>query len=192
MIFFGANDACLPGQSQHVPLDQYCETLKRLCLHPTVTAHGPQILLVTPPPVNEYQLTIRDALKGCTVPQRTAANTKSYAAACRKVGKELNVPVVDLWHAYMSKAGWKEGEPLTGSRDVDRNEILESLLQDGMCSSRYKSASADLDNVQGLHFNPEGYRLMYDEVMKIIREEIPDQSPEKLPTIYPPWEQAPA
>lgn len=45
---------------------------------------------------------------------------------------------------------------------------------------------------KGLHFNPEGYRLMYSEVMKVIREQIPDQSPEKLPSVYPPWEQAPA
>jgi hypothetical protein len=33
---------------------------------------------------------------------------------------------------------------------------------------------------------------MYDEVMEVIRERLPEQSPEKLPTVYPPWEQAPA
>ena len=32
---------------------------------------------------------------------------------------------------------------------------------------------------------------MYDEVMKTIHEQIPEQSPENLPTVYPPWEQAP-
>ncbi len=50
----------------------------------------------------------------------------------------------------------------------------------------------DVHNLEGLHFNPEGYRLMYTEVMKVIREQIPEQSPENLPFVYPPWEQAPA
>lgn len=134
MIFFGANDACLPGQSQHVPLDQYCQSLKLLCLHPSVAAHHAKIILVTPPPVNEYQMTVTDALTGCTTPRRTAANTRKYADACRGVGEELNLPVVDLWRAFMSKTGWKEGEPLAGSRDVERNEVLQSLLRDGMPS----------------------------------------------------------
>jgi isoamyl acetate esterase len=147
MIFFGANDACLPGQSQHVPLDQYCETLKLLCLHPSVAAHDPQIILVTPPPVNEYQLTILDALKGYTVPQRTAANTRRYADACRKVGEELNLPVVDLWHAFMSKAGWKEGEPLTGSQEVERNEVLQMLLQDGTYLSKWYEPKLTMSKV---------------------------------------------
>ncbi|ERF77237.1 hypothetical protein EPUS_05806 [Endocarpon pusillum Z07020] len=174
MIFFGANDACLPGQSQHVPLDGYCECLKSLCLHPSVTTHNPSIILVTPAPVDEYQMMVSDALKGYTTPQRTAANTKMYADACRGIGEELNLPVVDLWGAFMRKAGWREGEPLIGSIDVARNEVLQNLLRDG------------------LHFNPEGYRLMYNEVMKVIRERIPDQSPERLPFVYPPWERAPA
>ena len=137
MIFFGANDACLPGQGQHVPLHQYCESLKALCLHASVAAHHPTIILVTPAPVNEYQLTITEALKGYTTPLRTAANTKRYADACRQVGGELNLPVVDLWQAFMAKAGWKEGEPLTGSKDVERNEVLENLLRDGICSTQF-------------------------------------------------------
>lgn len=173
MIFFGANDACLPGQLQHVPMHRYCENLKLLCLHPSVKAHDPKIILVTPPPVNEFQLAIRDAERGNTNRQRTAANTKEYADRCRKVGEELKVPVVDLWRAFMTRAGWKEGEPLTESKKAECNEVLKSLLRDG------------------LHLNPEGYRVMYDEVMKVISDEMRDESPENLPTVYPPWEQAP-
>lgn len=104
-----------------------------LCLHPSVTAHCPSIILVTPAPVDEYQMMVRDALKGYTMPQRTAANTKKYADACQGIGEELNLPVVNLWRTFMSKAGWKEGDPLTGSVDEPRNEILQNLLQDGKC-----------------------------------------------------------
>ena len=123
----------MPGQSQHVPLNRYYETLKLLCCHPSVIAQDPKIILVTPPPVNEYQLAIADALKGYSGPQRTAANTKRYADACCQVAEELNRPVVDIWHAFMSRAGWQDGDPLIGSRDGERNEALESLLLDGTC-----------------------------------------------------------
>jgi isoamyl acetate esterase len=135
-IFFGANDACLPEQPQHVPLDRYSENLKLLCLHPSVVAHDDvKIILVTPPPVNEYQL---EEVIGFTTLRRTAAHTKKYADACREAAEKLDLPVVDLWQAFMSKAGWKEGEPLTGSRDLERNEVLDNLLRDGMPSFQYR------------------------------------------------------
>lgn len=174
-----------------MPLHLYCDTLKLLCHHPSVVAHDPEILLITPPPVNEYQLTIRDALKGYTAPQRTAANTRRYADACREVGQEINRPVVDLWHAFMRKAGWRNGDPLAGSKDVERNEVLESLFLDGMY--RWKPWSLMLTALyKGLHLSPAGYRVMYEEVMKVIKDKIPDQYPENLPPIYPPWQQAPS
>lgn len=180
----------MPGQSQHVPLDRYYENLKLLCCHPSVIAHDPKIILVTPPPVNEYQLAIRDALKGYTGPQRTAANTKRYADACCQVAEEFNWPVVNVWHAFMSKAGWQDGDPLIGSRDREENEALAELLLDGTCSCVLVS---DVDNaIQGLHLSPAGYRVIYKEVMQVIKDQIPDQYPENLPSVYPPWEQAPA
>lgn len=55
-----------------------------------------------------------------------------YADACRDIGKELGVPVLDLWSVFMAEAGWKEGEPLAGSIKNERNKVLEELLHDGM------------------------------------------------------------
>ena len=31
----------------------------------------------------------------------------------------------------MTAAGWEEGQPLAGSKDVPKNSILESFLTDG-------------------------------------------------------------
>jgi len=39
----------------------------------------------------------------------------------------------------------------------------------------------------GLHFNPAGYDLFFQEVMKLIAEKWPDQVPERLPTVFPVW-----
>jgi GDSL-like Lipase/Acylhydrolase family len=140
MIFFGANDACVPGRSQHVPLGRYIENLKLLCLHPSVVAQGAQVILVTPPPVNEYQMDATQVEQSYPTVPRTAAQTKKYADACREVARYLDLPLVDLWQAFMCKAGWKEGEPLPGSKDVESNEELQKLLLDGMSSITYRSA----------------------------------------------------
>lgn len=55
-----------------------------------------------------------------------------YADACREIGKELGVPVLDLWSVFMAEAGWGEGEPLAGSIKIERNKVLGELLHDGM------------------------------------------------------------
>jgi hypothetical protein len=39
----------------------------------------------------------------------------------------------------------------------------------------------------GLHFNPAGYVILYQELTKLIAEQWPDQTPEQLPLVLPPW-----
>jgi len=132
-VFFGANDACLPGSStdQHVPLDQFKKNLKAIVNHSSVIAQKPRMILITPPPVNEYRLEESDLVKGLTDPRRTAEHTKKYADATREIGAELGVVVFDIWSLFMAKAGWNAGEPLVGSKKVPRSEILDKLLVDG-------------------------------------------------------------
>ena len=91
MIFFGANDACLPSSStnQHVPLPDYAANLRKIVQMARDWAPGIRIILVTPPPVNEYQLeTFENVRYGVTEPRRTAEHTRRYADMCSRVGKE--------------------------------------------------------------------------------------------------------
>lgn len=97
--------------------------MRSLITHETIKAHQPRIILITPGPVDEYQFD--DQL-------RTAEHTKMYADACREIGKELGVPVLDLWSIFMAEAGWRKGEPLAGSIKDKRNKVLGELLHDGM------------------------------------------------------------
>ncbi|KAJ9614395.1 hypothetical protein H2200_002531 [Cladophialophora chaetospira] len=161
-VFFGANDACVPGHPQHVPLDTYIASLRGIINHPALKTHDTKVILITPPPVDEYQLGGGD---------RTAAHTAKYARAARELGEELHLPTLDLWTTFMRKAGWTEGSSgaLTGSKDAPRNEVLGKLL------------------VDGLHFTDEGYHLMYDELLDVIMHKLPDFIPEKLPMIFPDW-----
>lgn len=135
-VFFGANDAVLAPYAQHVPLDQYKSNLQKILAYPATQGQNPKILVLTPPPVNEHQLQIFDAEKGFPTPSRTAANTKVYADACREVATAAGYPVVDIWTALMTAAGWKPGQPLVGSKDQPPNERLASFFTDGACLPR--------------------------------------------------------
>lgn len=72
---------------------------------------------------------------GINIPTRTVEQTKTYADATREVGLELGLAVLDLWSIFMKHAGWKEGQPLAGSKNVPENRALQSLLRDGMYST---------------------------------------------------------
>lgn len=133
MIFFGANDACLPGTTgQYVPLETYKQNLREIIMHRTIAFHKPRIILVTVPPIDEYALEAVDLAEGRQSRSRTAARTKEYADASREVGNELGVAILDLWSIFMEHAGWKEGQPLPGSKTVAKNDVLGALLRDGM------------------------------------------------------------
>lgn len=129
----------MPGSSsdQHVPLDKFKRNLRAIVNHTSVIAQKPEMILITPPPVNEYKLEESDLVKGLTDPRRTAEHTKKYADATRQVGADLNVVVLDIWSIFMAKAGWKDGDPLVGSKKVARSEVLENLLADGKSPDKH-------------------------------------------------------
>jgi GDSL-like Lipase/Acylhydrolase family len=150
MIFLGANDSVLPGNYQHVPLDQYSKNLELLYRHPSVRAHNPTIILVTPPPVNEYQFSMLEAPVSGSSFTRTAENTKIYADACRQVGEKDNLPIVDLWR-------WRGETPLPGSRSTANNEILQSLFVDGICPNALLASVPSVnDRIPRSTFYPRG------------------------------------
>ena len=184
----------MPGSEtgQHVPLNEYKNNLKAILEHSSVVAQKPRLILLTPPPVNEYQLERADLGWENQDPIRSAEHTKKYADACREVGAEMGVAVLDVWSIFMVSAGWKEGEALVGSKEVARNQVLEKLLTDGELPEiavLMKAGAAEIDT--GLHFRPEGYRLLFDSMMGLIHKEWPDQAPDNLSFIFRPWAEAP-
>lgn len=116
---------------QHVPLSTYKENLQKLIEHPATRAQNPHIIIITPPPINEYQLEAFDNAKDTPHPSRTAHLTKIYAEAAKEVGALLNIPVADIWTSFMSTVGWEEGQALIGSRDAPNNEQFSKLFTDG-------------------------------------------------------------
>jgi len=176
VIWFGANDACLPGSSsqQHVPLDHFKQNLRDIVKNDSVRGHQSSTILITPPPVDEYGLEAAGLLNGTTEVSRTADHTKKYADACVEVGREMKVPVLDLWSVLMTRAGWKQGDSaLPGSKAEPKNAVLAEMLSDG------------------LHFNPEGYRVLFQALMNTIETNWPKDSPQAIPYRFPLWTEAP-
>jgi len=179
-IWFGANDAntCTFPIDQYVPLDSFKSNLKAIITHPAVKVHAPNIILFTPPPVEEsivyeaHKQMNADLGHEGEVVIRKAVDAKAYAGAVREVGEEMRVAVVDVWGICMKKAGWKEGdEVLPGTREVGRNEVLAGLLYDG------------------LHLNPDGYKAVFEELVKVMKEKWPEYPPYKMPyAVKVPWE----
>ncbi|KAK6209089.1 hypothetical protein LQW54_006689 [Pestalotiopsis sp. IQ-011] len=175
-ILLGANDgtSAAANNGMHVPLAQYAANLKTILSHPALAAQKPCcVVLVTPPPIDEHQHEVKDRAAGYPQMTRHAAVASEYAEACRRVGGDFagaDVAVLDLWTALMRRAGWTPGDDvLAGSLAAPKNEVLGRLLSDGV------------------HFTSAGYKVFFDELMGLIESKWPDLMPEKIPFVFPPY-----
>jgi lysophospholipase L1-like esterase len=183
-VLFGANDACipLPTNDQHVPLDQFKANLTAIVTHPTITAHGPKILLVTPPPLDEIRITALDVAAGHPSATRLARISATYSETVRQVAAEhaRTVTLIDLWKGVMDRAiektpgfdpagGKTLGDPASGTRGY-----LGHLLPDG------------------LHMSGESYRVLFDLVRPHIGSEWAGTLEEdRVGYVLPDWRSAP-
>lgn len=123
ILFFGANDAVLPGQIQHVPLDEYRKNL--LDMASRIAVAGAWLVLVTPPPVSER-----------LIKNRTLGNTAAYAKTCINVAREMNLPVVDLFMKLQEEGAW------------EKNALIDGLhLSANGMTRLYEELAAALDRI---------------------------------------------
>ncbi|GJE98146.1 SGNH hydrolase [Phanerochaete sordida] len=163
-LWFGANDACLEHSPQHVPLADFAEnldTLVRAVRAPGSAHYAPwtRVVLLTPPPVNTRQ---RGADLAARDPPR----------AC-----DRDFEVTRQYAQAVREVGARHRLPV-----VD----VWTMLWEG-CGK--EEAKLDKYLSDGLHTNAEAHALIYDGLMKVIAERWPEFSPERLPMVFPPWDQ---
>jgi lysophospholipase L1-like esterase len=189
-LFYGANDACQPGTRQHVDQAVYASNLRKLIDLIWQFQPSAKIILITPPPVNEYSRGDRE---------RLANSTRSYATVAKLVGAGLKLglamsdnrdkfEIVDAWSLFMdyalqfenpdSKARAELGQtsedgPVLGSRELPESQGLRKLL------------------IDGLHFTEEGYALLRTTIKIRIAQKWPELDAEKMDYLFPNWENAP-
>ena len=117
--------------NQNVPVAKFKENLASIINHPLVKAQSPNIILITPPPVEETDIYKTHTDGNWGGEHRKQVDAREYANAVKEVGAELSVPVLDSWKILMEKAGWKEGDDLIGLRENGRNAALGDFFYDG-------------------------------------------------------------
>lgn len=100
VVFLGANDAALPTREQHVTVHEYQQYLRCIVAYlrnrRRLDGKRTQILLLTPPPVDEDRWEAHCLARGRELDRKNEV-TRLYAQACLGVGKTMDVPVVDVW-----------------------------------------------------------------------------------------------
>lgn len=93
------------------------------------------IILITPPPVSEphrikhvfetYKVTLKEA-------ERTNQQAGIYANACKQLGQELSIPVIDVWTEFQDQSiDWAERYLIDGLHFTKEGDRLlgELVLQ---------------------------------------------------------------
>lgn len=200
-VFFGANDACVPGNLQHVNLQHYVDTLESIIRYSAFQQPGRRktaVILITPPPINEHQF--EQAPSGPF--QRRAGITSQYARAATQVALAHDVPILDFWSILMQKVGWDTSmgrdcccEHLSfrlDSRTVPHNSEIHHLPGCHTIPARLPNADYQLSDflTDGLHLTKLGYDVLFLELMKLVRKTLPKCAPENLPFVLPEWRDA--
>jgi len=140
----GANDAVVEQVAQYVSLIEFTENISKMIRILKSGSHA-QIVLVTPPPVDEALLTEYNIKKGKTVTtDRSNENTYTYALAVKDIAKKYNLPVVDLWNVL-------KGDTVERVRflsdGLHLNEIGNSVLYDELTRVIIEAFPNDFDPV---------------------------------------------
>ncbi|KAI5465611.1 SGNH hydrolase-type esterase domain-containing protein [Mariannaea sp. PMI_226] len=181
IILLGANDAVLdlPTTSQHVPIEVYKENMTKIVNHPRITAHKPKILLVTPPPIDQFKVTVLNMANGHSQAVRTSANSAAYSEVARQVARENpGVVSIDLQKALLDKAiemspgDYQPGGPPLGSPENGKSGALNELLPDG------------------LHMGGLAYKVFFDILVPHIGQEWQNLADDDFTGyVYPHWKE---
>mmetsp|Transcript_8076 Transcript_8076/g.16466 ORF Transcript_8076/g.16466 Transcript_8076/m.16466 type:complete len:267 (-) Transcript_8076:92-892(-) len=153
-VFFGANDASLPGgKKQHVPIDHYEENIRnivksiRIKIKPKDKSKPTApIILITPPPIDKIAWDKYCLENFGDLSPRTNEAAKSYGDRVKLVASELDCHVVDAFS-------------LLGGDDEGEAESYGKHLEDG------------------LHLSASGNKSLFEGLMDVVTRELPDLAP---------------
>ncbi|OMH84688.1 Isoamyl acetate-hydrolyzing esterase-like protein [Zancudomyces culisetae] len=190
-IFLGANDSSLPPWFQHVPLAEYGANIRQMIdflTNKESEYYNPdvKIILITPPPLcsTMWQEILKE--KGYTEVNRNNQSVKIYADEVVKIGKDYNIPVINLWQGIEDK--------IQELKNAAVNSDGSQQQQDTNTDQKY---CTDVNNPRfgydrylcdGLHLENLGNDFLFKSLMETINTNFPELSPENVPTFLPTWE----
>ncbi|KAJ2652321.1 isoamyl acetate-hydrolyzing esterase [Coemansia sp. RSA 1250] len=176
IIFFGANDARFAPYTQHVPLNEFSINLRKLVSllrSPESEYYSPstRILFVTPPAIGDKMVEEISRRDG-HAPDRKNKVTRLYADAVKETGKDLGIPVVDIWTA-IEDAVHGIRNPTLSSQDQQ-----ESTGNEADAVSPYEGYEQYL--LDGLHLNARGNELLHKLLVAKITSVWPEMDPSAI------------
>jgi isoamyl acetate esterase len=154
-VFFGANDATIPGSNQYVPIDEYGQNIEKIIGSIRHTVNGgicspnavhdlPIIVLITPPPIDEVAWA---NFRNIDVSDRTNERARQYGLKLKDIANNYpNCEVLDTWELL-------QGESPTLA---DRSQHL----------------------YDGLHLSQSGNRLVFHGLMnRVVKDKYPHLEP---------------
>jgi lysophospholipase L1-like esterase len=108
-VFFGANDAAIPGERQHVPLKEYGENLTKIIqairkeTKSDSSSENLPIIIMTPPPIDEEAW--KAYLQLFDHYDRKNDVAREYGLEAKRVAKELNCSILDTWEVLGGNTG---------------------------------------------------------------------------------------
>lgn len=198
-LWLGANDACLDPSPQRVsrpsnritppsdvrpvlklPIDRCISNLRKMVSmvrSPDSEYYSPEtrIILITPPPFSEAarkaDLESRDPPIAL---DRTSENTRKYADAVIELGKELNVPVLDVY------------TPIWEATDNGDTKKLEAYLYDGLHLSKPGYTVCFSINLPNANIAKACLcQVVYDLLIQTIAAKYPELHYDALPMTFP-------
>eukprot|EP00985_Skeletonema_marinoi_P016755 scaffold9046_cov123-Skeletonema_marinoi.AAC.2 len=97
-VFFGANDASLPGErehNQHVPIEEYEQNLRTIVTDIGHKLKETPIILITPPPLDEHAWHKYCRAEFDDLSPRSNEQSKLYGERVKLVAKEMGCSIVD-------------------------------------------------------------------------------------------------
>lgn len=176
-IFFGTNDAAASDNTMiHVPLPRYSENIEFIATR--AIQRGVKVIIIGPGPINELApdpQTDRDTLRA-----------KAYSDAGSKVAAKLQIPFVDLWQGFMTKAGWDGRGSVPGRKTQTHDSAdIPNGNADVQADKEVYSRFAALLSTDGVHYSQYGYRLWFDLLLATIRSKWPVLRTESMKTVFP-------
>eukprot|EP00026_Physarum_polycephalum_P008369 Phypoly_transcript_08451.p1 GENE.Phypoly_transcript_08451~~Phypoly_transcript_08451.p1 ORF type:complete len:246 (+),score=39.85 Phypoly_transcript_08451:743-1480(+) len=154
-IFFGANDASQLPSTQHVPIDEFAENLRKIVDHAKRSC--PNIVLITCPPFEQSMWRIFcEANQKPNNPEcRTNEVAGTYAARLLEVAKEKGVHSIDLWNEMQKEADWRsflvDGLHLSSEGNAFLYHSLRKLINEKM--PEISAEKLPIYNHEGIHWS---------------------------------------
>lgn len=146
VLLLGTNDSILPGFPHHVPVEEFERNLRKILdsVIGTIKSEStgkPLIVLATPPPCSLKQLA--NSKMSDSGKSRSNKAVEQYVSSIHKVAQE----------------SYSEGPAIV--QVLDLYKIFTEI-----------SKSSPIENflLDGLHFNGEGYKVLYVEIMDIVKK----------------------